>query len=157
MERKTKRPINNAFYDDLGNMWNTANDHPIALLRAENALRNPWIQKVLEENNYSGAKVLDIGCGGGLLTNYLARKGHEVSGIDLSTKSLDIAKEFDQTKSALVDNLISFTLSGTDPEDDPLTWSASNLPSGAVFNVQTLRSASDERIPYQTTSPKVTG
>ncbi|NGX27711.1 MAG: hypothetical protein K940chlam6_01649 [Chlamydiae bacterium] len=33
-------PINNAYYDELDEMWLDATDHPIALLRAENALRN---------------------------------------------------------------------------------------------------------------------
>ena len=35
--------INNKFYDDLGEEWNDRFDHPIALLRAENAIRTPWV------------------------------------------------------------------------------------------------------------------
>lgn len=98
-ERKKHIPINNAFYDDLQDMWNDSHDHPIALLRAENALRNPWIAKVIEEKFGKACSVLDVGCGGGFLTNYLAKKGHHVSGIDLSEKSLTIAKKGDSTKS----------------------------------------------------------
>lgn len=98
MEGKTSL-INNAFYDDLDQMWLESTDHPIALLRAENALRNPWIQQTIVKTFNYPAKVLDIGCGGGYLTNYLARKGHIVSGVDLSEKSLAIAKKYDETKS----------------------------------------------------------
>ena len=93
MERKNSQiPINNAFYDDLDEIWVDSQDHPIALLRSENALRNPWIQEILSQTFSYPCKVLDIGCGGGYLTNFLATKGHLVSGIDLSTQSLDIAK-----------------------------------------------------------------
>ncbi len=89
--------INNAFYDDLGTMWYESDNHPIALLRAENALRNPWIAETVHEKIKGPATVLDIGCGGGFLTNFLASKGHKVHGIDLSTSSLKIAKENDKT------------------------------------------------------------
>lgn len=95
MERNEhKKRINNAFYDELGQQWHTAFDHPIALLRAENTLRNPWLAQLITPKS----KVLDVGCGGGFLTNYLASMGHQVSGVDLSSKSLEIAKQGDATK-----------------------------------------------------------
>jgi 2-polyprenyl-6-hydroxyphenyl methylase/3-demethylubiquinone-9 3-methyltransferase len=87
--------INNSFYDSLGEDWNGRSNHPIALLRAENRLRNPWIAKTLSPCS----KVLDVGCGAGFLTNYLASLGHEVYGVDLSPKSLKIAQEGDLTRS----------------------------------------------------------
>lgn len=94
-----KAVINNAFYDELQDRWYSANDHPIALLRAENRLRAPWIGEELKRRFGSGAKVLDVGCGGGLLANYLALQGHHVTGIDLSANSLHIAEQKDSTKS----------------------------------------------------------
>ncbi|HSX12154.1 MAG TPA: bifunctional 2-polyprenyl-6-hydroxyphenol methylase/3-demethylubiquinol 3-O-methyltransferase UbiG [Rhabdochlamydiaceae bacterium] len=99
MERKKHIPINNAFYDDLEEMWYESHDHPIALLRAENVLRNPWIEKVIEEKIGNCCAVLDVGCGGGFLTNDLAKKGHRVSGIDLSENSLNMARKNDVTNS----------------------------------------------------------
>jgi len=86
--------INNSFYDTLGEDWNEAYAHPVALLRAENRLRNPWIASQL----LPASKVLDMGCGAGFLTNYLARLGHEVSGVDLSEQSLKVAQEKDFTR-----------------------------------------------------------
>lgn len=88
--------INNAFYDTLGEMWYTGQAHPVALLRAENAFRIPWVSSVIGPLPCS---VLDIGCGAGMLTNALALQGHKVSGIDLSASSLEIAKKADTTGS----------------------------------------------------------
>jgi 2-polyprenyl-6-hydroxyphenyl methylase/3-demethylubiquinone-9 3-methyltransferase len=90
--------INNAFYDTLGNLWNGGSDHPVALLRAENRLRIPWIQNEIKTHFPRPISALDIGCGAGILTNALAEEGHKVSGIDLSEKSLAIAIENDKTK-----------------------------------------------------------
>ena len=37
-------------------------------------------------------KILDIGCGGGLISEPMARLGAEVTGIDASSKNIEIAK-----------------------------------------------------------------
>lgn len=95
MERETNpKTINNDFYEELAEQWYTASDHPIALLRAENAIRVPWIIQEIGQNK----TVLDIGCGAGILTNALANVGHRVFGIDLSSSSLEVAKKYDATK-----------------------------------------------------------
>lgn len=95
MERQAgSQTINNDFYDELAERWYTDANHPIALLRAENKLRVPWIIREMGEEK----KVLDIGCGAGILTNALAKKGHEVFGIDLSSSSLEVARKYDETK-----------------------------------------------------------
>lgn len=39
-----------------------------------------------------GARVADVGCGGGLLSEALARSGAEVTGIDLGEKVIDVAR-----------------------------------------------------------------
>lgn len=96
MERATSK-INNAFYDTLGDDWHTAFDHPIALLRAENTIRNPWIIKEIQKH-FQNPSVLDVGCGAGLLTNALAPLGFTVSGIDLSEQSLTLARSKDSTR-----------------------------------------------------------
>lgn len=93
MEREK---VNNAFYDVLQEKWyEEVNNHPIALLQAENRARSPWIQKQI----HTPSTILDVGCGGGLLSNTLAQCGHKVHGIDLSTESLRIAALKDATHS----------------------------------------------------------
>jgi 2-polyprenyl-6-hydroxyphenyl methylase/3-demethylubiquinone-9 3-methyltransferase len=92
-------PVNNALYDELGERWYTAQDNPVALLRAEGRLRNPWIAMEIATRCGVGAAVLDIGCGGGFLSNELARAGFAVTGLDRSAKSLSIAQSYDTTRS----------------------------------------------------------
>ena len=57
-------------------------------LHAINPLRLDWIQKHAE---ISGKKVLDVGCGGGILTESMAKAGSQAKGIDLSEKALKVA------------------------------------------------------------------
>jgi 2-polyprenyl-6-hydroxyphenyl methylase/3-demethylubiquinone-9 3-methyltransferase len=59
-------------------------------LHAINPLRLEWIQECA--GSLVGKKVLDVGCGGGILSEAMARSGAEVTGIDLADKSLKIAR-----------------------------------------------------------------
>lgn len=54
-----------------------------------NPLRTAWIA---ERATLKGAVALDIGCGGGILSEGLAREGARVKGIDLSDKALGVAR-----------------------------------------------------------------
>ncbi|HPE84772.1 MAG TPA: bifunctional 2-polyprenyl-6-hydroxyphenol methylase/3-demethylubiquinol 3-O-methyltransferase UbiG [Chlamydiales bacterium] len=92
--------INNEFYDHLNSLWyEGGEDHPISLLRAENRVRTPWVANSIDEKLGPSKQVLDIGCGAGLLSNFLSLVGHQVTGIDLSFTSLRYAKERDVSKS----------------------------------------------------------
>src|SRR5665647_657854 len=93
-DRKT---INNAFYDSYGDRWYTAQDDPIALLRAENHIKVPWVVERIVDSGIDEPWVLDVGCGGGFLTNALALEGFSVDGVDISPESIRIAREHDYT------------------------------------------------------------
>jgi 2-polyprenyl-6-hydroxyphenyl methylase/3-demethylubiquinone-9 3-methyltransferase len=54
-----------------------------------NPLRLDWIDRCV---GLAGKKVLDVGCGGGLLSEGMARRGANVIGIDLSEKPLGVAR-----------------------------------------------------------------
>ncbi|MBU3582813.1 bifunctional 2-polyprenyl-6-hydroxyphenol methylase/3-demethylubiquinol 3-O-methyltransferase UbiG [Polynucleobacter sp. 15G-AUS-farblos] len=58
-------------------------------LHAINPLRLAWIKTFVSLN---GKKVVDIGCGGGILAESLAQSGAETTGIDLSEKALKVAE-----------------------------------------------------------------
>ena len=53
-----------------------------------NPLRLEWINA---RAPLAGKKVIDIGCGGGILSESMAKKGANVTGIDLSDKALKVA------------------------------------------------------------------
>lgn len=100
MEKKphSQIVINNDFYDFLKEGWYTETNHPVALLRHENAARLPWIIESIENRVGSFAKILDVGCGAGLLANPLSERGYDVTGVDLSKESLLCAGNHDTTK-----------------------------------------------------------
>lgn len=54
-----------------------------------NPLRLDWINTLAP---LAGRQVLDVGCGGGILADAMARKGAQVLGIDLAAKPLKVAQ-----------------------------------------------------------------
>jgi 2-polyprenyl-6-hydroxyphenyl methylase / 3-demethylubiquinone-9 3-methyltransferase len=54
-----------------------------------NPLRLAWIDGLAP---LAGKRVLDVGCGGGILSDAMARKGADVLGIDLAAKPLKVAQ-----------------------------------------------------------------
>lgn len=51
-----------------------------------------------------GASILDVGCGGGIKTNYIASQGYDVAGVDLSERMIEIAKrDYPQLDFAVLD------------------------------------------------------
>lgn len=97
-EASAKNTVNNEIYHSLGERWYTAKDDPVALLRAESRTRNPWVATEIERAFNTTARVLDVGCGGGFLSNDLAQRGFTVMGIDASAESLAIARQYDATQ-----------------------------------------------------------
>jgi 2-polyprenyl-6-hydroxyphenyl methylase/3-demethylubiquinone-9 3-methyltransferase len=60
-----------------------------APLHQINPLRLGWID---ERAPLAGRRVIDVGCGGGILAEAMARQGAQVKGIDLSDKALKVAQ-----------------------------------------------------------------
>ena len=54
-----------------------------------NPLRLDWIARIAK---LAGKSALDVGCGGGILAEAMARRGARVKGIDLSEKALKVAQ-----------------------------------------------------------------
>lgn len=88
--------IDNEFYKDLGDKWYTSVGDAVALLRHEKATTNPWvIRRIREYHGQSDLQILDVGCGGGLLTFNLAREGWQCTGLDVEDGVLNVGRKRD--------------------------------------------------------------
>lgn len=75
-------------FGELAHRWWDPNSE-FKPLHEINPLRLDWIDQNI---GLAGKRVLDVGCGGGLLSEGMAARGAEVTGIDLSEKPLGVAK-----------------------------------------------------------------
>ncbi len=81
-------PAELAKFSDLAHRWWDP-DSEFRPLHQINPLRLDWIQTLVP---LADKRVLDVGCGGGILADAMARKGAQVLGIDLATKALKVAQ-----------------------------------------------------------------
>ena len=81
-------PAEIAKFSELAHRWWDP-ESEFRPLHQINPLRLAWIEGLVP---LAGLKVLDVGCGGGILADSMARKGAEVTGIDLSSKALKVAQ-----------------------------------------------------------------
>ena len=87
-------PIDNAIYDRISNTW-WEEDGFMALLRtAVNPARVDHFHEILLQSDrpLEGLRVLDVGCGGGLLSEAFARWSCVVTGVDQSAPTLEAAR-----------------------------------------------------------------
>lgn len=81
-------PAELAKFSELAHRWWDP-ESEFAPLHHINPLRLEWING---QCPLAGKRVLDVGCGGGILADSMARKGASVLGIDLATKALRVAQ-----------------------------------------------------------------
>ena len=87
--------VNNRIYDELAQTWWDENEFLHLLKVMVNPWRVPYFKRVLMKHFGQGldrVRLLDIGCGGGVLTEELASLGCQVSGIDTSRQSIAVAQ-----------------------------------------------------------------
>ncbi|WP_302174429.1 bifunctional 2-polyprenyl-6-hydroxyphenol methylase/3-demethylubiquinol 3-O-methyltransferase UbiG [uncultured Hydrogenophaga sp.] len=81
-------PAELAKFSELAHRWWDP-ESEFRPLHQINPLRLNWIDALA---SIAGKRVLDVGCGGGILADAMARKGADVLGIDLSVKALRVAQ-----------------------------------------------------------------
>ncbi len=91
------------FAKDSSQWWDESG--PFAILHRLNPLRLRYIRDQIGQhfdrdvtnlNPLTGLKILDVGCGGGLICEPMARMGASVTGIDADTNAIAIAHEHSQ-------------------------------------------------------------
>jgi 2-polyprenyl-6-hydroxyphenyl methylase/3-demethylubiquinone-9 3-methyltransferase len=87
-------PAELAKFSDLAHRWWDPQSE-FRPLHEINPLRLNWLSGLVAGGagkGLEGKTVLDVGCGGGILADSMARQGAQVTGIDLSTKALKVAQ-----------------------------------------------------------------
>src|SRR5512133_3624477 len=89
--------INNEIYIKLGSNWWDETEGVFATIRFFiNPVRFDYFSRVLQHKRDSGqvfSTVLDIGCGGGFLSEEFAGAGYAVTGVDPAAESIEAARK----------------------------------------------------------------
>ena len=100
-----------AYYERLADQWWDEQGKFWPLHRL-NRLRTDYITQLIcdhfgrdieSESPLTGLTIVDIGCGGGILSESMARLGAEVTGIDVVHKSLQVARHHQQLSDLSID------------------------------------------------------
>ncbi len=85
------KTIDNSIYRSLGHAWWDENEGAFATIRFfVNPVRFAYFSRILNGSNVK--TVLDVGCGGGLLSEEFARAGYRVSGVDPAPETIATAR-----------------------------------------------------------------
>ena len=90
---------------------------------------SPFLVKVIQERKKAGT-ALDLGCGAGVFSIYLAKSGYQVTGLDFIPKALEMASQLAKEKGAQVNWV----------QADLLTWNPATkfdiiLDSGCLHTI----------------------
>ena len=96
-------------FDRLSDEWWDENGS-FKALHSFNLIRLDYLKKNYLNKSLNGLRILDVGCGGGILCEPLSRLGADVTGIDTNEKAINVAKEHARIKNLKI-NYINAELS----------------------------------------------
>jgi 2-polyprenyl-6-hydroxyphenyl methylase/3-demethylubiquinone-9 3-methyltransferase len=88
----------NPFNELAKTWWDT--EGPFHTLHDINPVRLDYIQQY---SQLEGLSILDLGCGGGILSEALAKQGASVCGVDIEQKLIDVAKQHAHESGLIID------------------------------------------------------
>src|SRR5580692_2558575 len=88
----TVSPEEIARFDALAGRWWDP-DGPMRPLHRMNPLRVEWIDSRIRAGFGGPVRLLDVGCGAGIAAEALAKRGHDVLGIDAAGEAIAVARE----------------------------------------------------------------
>jgi 2-polyprenyl-3-methyl-5-hydroxy-6-metoxy-1,4-benzoquinol methylase len=91
---------------DAARHWNDFYKKPLSDIPWEISKPPDELIKLFKENIISGGKALDMACGTGNYSVYLAKKGFSVSGIDLSERAIKIARKRAESEKVKADFIV---------------------------------------------------
>lgn len=91
-------------YNKFGTSW-WQKDGPFYVLNSMNQPRFEFFDRYISD--WKGLKVLDVGCGGGFTCEFMAKRGAQVSGVDISDVSIATAKSHAAESGLSIDYRIS--------------------------------------------------
>ena len=93
-------------FDQLAQQWWDPQG-PMWPLHRLNALRAPFVIKKIRQHfnvaSLKGLRILDIGCGAGLLAEQMAKEGATVTGIDVAPKNIGIAHDHAEAQGLVIE------------------------------------------------------
>ncbi|MET7479235.1 bifunctional 2-polyprenyl-6-hydroxyphenol methylase/3-demethylubiquinol 3-O-methyltransferase UbiG [Streptomyces sp. NPDC005648] len=101
--------IDNDYYERVGDDW-WDTEGPLRALHEMNPARTGYFHRVLR-SRFPGRpahtlRVVDLGCGGGLVAENLAARGYRVTGVDLSPGTVEAARRHAAASGVEVDYLV---------------------------------------------------
>ena len=141
MHDTTINPEEVAHYEKLAAFWWDSSG-PFWPLHKLNELRVAWIRQRLcrhfdrptsSTRPFTGLRVLDIGCGGGILSESMARLGARVTGIDVVEKNIGIASLHARRQGLTIDYRAVTAAQAVEQED----------PFDVVLNMEVVEHVAD--------------
>ena len=107
-EIKNNLNVQKEVFSSLSDEWWSTNG-PFEALHSFNAIRVKFIIDFLhtEKKKIKELSILDVGCGGGLLCEPLARLGAKVTGVDQNSKAIAVAKTHAKEKGLKIEYINS--------------------------------------------------